>query len=79
MTETLPDRAVRAFEGHDAFERDGRACRNCGVDFDTGSVSLEAHFVVPPVHGGTVGVDNLVTLCRQCHATAHESVTTPSV
>ena len=62
-----------------AFERDGRACRNCGVDFDTGSVSLEAHFVVPPVHGGTVGVDNLVTLCRQCHATAHESVTTPSV
>jgi hypothetical protein len=24
MTETLPDRAVRAFEGHDAFERDGR-------------------------------------------------------
>ena len=23
MTETLPDRAVRAFEGHDAFERDG--------------------------------------------------------
>lgn len=61
------------------FERDGRACRNCGVDFDTGSASLEAHFVVPPLHGGTVGVDNLVTLCRQCHATAHESVTTPSV
>jgi transitional endoplasmic reticulum ATPase len=61
------------------FERDGRACRNCGVDFDTGSATLEAHFVVAPVHGGTVTPDNVVTLCRECHAAAHEHVTTPSV
>jgi len=60
------------------FERDDRACRNCGVDFDTGSVTLEAHFIVAPVHGGTVAPDNVVTLCRQCHASAHEYVTTPS-
>jgi 5-methylcytosine-specific restriction endonuclease McrA len=62
-----------------AFERDGRACRNCGVDFDTGSATLEAHFVVTPHHGGTVGADNVVTLCRTCHAAAHQHVTTPSV
>lgn len=61
------------------FDRDGRACRNCGVDFDTGSATLEAHFVVAPAHGGTVDADNMVTLCRKCHATAHEYVTTPSV
>ena len=61
------------------FERDGRACRNCGVDFDTGSATLEAHFVVTPHHGGTVGADNVVTLCRTCHAAAHQHVTTPSV
>ncbi len=63
----------------EVFERDDRACRNCGVDFDTGSVRLEAHFVVSPVHGGTVAPANMVTLCRRCHATAHEYVTTPSV
>jgi len=61
------------------FERDGHACRNCGVDFDTGSATLEAHFVVAPNHGGVVAVDNLVTLCQRCHAAAHEHVTTPSV
>jgi hypothetical protein len=61
------------------FERDGRACRNCGVDFDTGSATLEAHFIVTPHHGGTVDADNVVTLCRQCHVTAHQHVTTPSV
>lgn len=61
------------------FERDGHTCRNCGVDFDTGRTSLEAHFVVSPVHGGVVSADNLVTLCRECHAAAHEGVTTPSV
>ena len=61
------------------FERDGRACRNCGVDFDTGRTSLEAHFVVSPVHGGIVSADNLVTLCREWHAAAPEGVTTPSV
>jgi hypothetical protein len=61
------------------FERDGHACRNCGIDLDTGRSSLEAHFVVAPVHGGVVSADNLVTLCRDCHAAAHEHITTPSV
>ncbi len=61
------------------FERDGHACRNCGVDFDTGQRTLEAHFVVAPVHCGVVSEDNLVTLCRECHAAAHEGITTPSV
>jgi hypothetical protein len=61
------------------FERDGRACRNCGVDFDTGSATLEAHFIITPHHGGTVDTGNLVTLCRKCHVTAHQHVTTPSV
>lgn len=61
------------------FERDGRACRNCGVDFDTGSATLEAHFIVTPHHGGVADADNVVTLCRKCHAAAHNQVTTPSV
>lgn len=61
------------------FDRDGRACRNCGVDFDTGSAALQAHFVVTPQHGGVVAAENVVTLCRECHAAAHQHVTTPSV
>ena len=61
------------------FERDGHTCRNCGVDFDTGSTTLEAHFIVTPHHGGVVDESNVVTLCRQCHAAAHQHVTTPSV
>lgn len=61
------------------FERDGRTCRNCGLDFDTGQRSLEVHFVVSPVHGGVVSENNLVTLCRECHTAAHEGITTPSV
>ncbi|WP_302081932.1 HNH endonuclease [Salinibaculum rarum] len=61
------------------FERDGRTCRNCGIDLDVGSVTLEAHFVVTPQHGGVVAPDNVVTLCRECHSAAHQHVTTPLV
>ena len=72
---------VDSFAGlrEQVIERDGHACRNCGVDFDTGQRTLEVHFVVAPVHGGVVSEDNLVTLCRECHAAAHEGITTPSV
>jgi len=35
MTEELPDRAVRAFENHDAFERDGRWFEVTTTRFDS--------------------------------------------
>jgi 5-methylcytosine-specific restriction endonuclease McrA len=40
---------------------------------------VAAHYVVSPAHGGAVDESNLVTLCEDCHAAAHEYVTTPSV
>jgi len=40
MTDELPDRAVRAFEGHDAFERDGRWFEVTTTRFD-GRVTAE--------------------------------------
>lgn len=40
MTDELPDRAVRAFEAHDAFERDGRWFEVTTTKFD-GRVTAE--------------------------------------
>lgn len=59
--------------GHDWFEireqvleRDNWSCRNCGE----GS-NLVVHHIVPINSQGTNQVTNLVTLCRQCHRSAH--------
>lgn len=46
----------------DVHERDGHKCVECGS-----SSQLEAHHVFPVCDGGTPSMDNLVTLCRECH------------
>jgi transposase-like protein len=48
------------------FERDGHACRNCGSD-----ENLYAHHIVPEAAGGGNFIDNLATLCGECHRAAH--------
>ncbi|TMU93677.1 HNH endonuclease signature motif containing protein [Streptomyces sp. DASNCL29] len=63
--------ARRAPSGHvrrEVFERDGHACVRCGLQ--AGVVPLEVAHVVPLAHGGTTGVDNLISLCPNCHVAA---------
>ena len=44
------------------FERDNWRCRHCR---DTSS--LHPHHVIYKSHGGLDRLDNLITLCVQCH------------
>jgi len=44
------------------FDRDGRACLNCGSPVD-----LECDHIIPISRGGTNFFDNLMTLCRDCN------------
>ena len=45
------------------LERDWHECKACGVS----GVPLEVDHVVPTFEGGSDDVDNLVTLCSDCH------------
>lgn len=51
--------------------RDGERCVLCGRGAAEGA-RLVAHHVLPVARGGAHDADNLVTLCRACHAAAHE-------
>jgi len=62
---------MKAHRGSDAlwrarrlqcFHRDGYACTRCGS-----RRRLECDHVVPLTEGGTNDLDNLRTLCRDCH------------
>ena len=46
--------------------RDGRRCQECGK-----AGRLEVHHLLPLKHGGDDSVDNLKTMCRDCHISAH--------
>lgn len=43
--------------------RDNCKCRVCGKS----NTKLEVHHIVPKRSGGTDNVNNLITLCRECH------------
>ena len=45
----------------DVRRRDGGRCRNCGA------VGTETHHLIARSLGGGDEVDNLVTLCAECH------------
>ena len=46
--------------------RDDFKCRQCGQ-----RGRLEAHHIVPLWKGGADTIDNLLTLCRNCHIRLH--------
>ena len=50
--------------------RDGYACTACGR-MPNSIRDLQAHHVVPLVQGGPDTLDNLTTLCTDCHSEAH--------
>jgi len=54
----------------DALDRDGWECHFCGNDRDSG-VSLHVHHIEPKSEGGPDTLENLITLCRDCHEKLH--------
>ena len=47
-------------------ERDGGVCQICGNVHDP-----EGHHLIDYQYGGAASVDNIVTLCRDCHKEIH--------
>ena len=60
------------------FRRDDHTCQRCQhqsgphAEGDSGRV-LQAHHIDPKSQGGSHEIDNLITLCRACHAVQHPS------
>jgi predicted HNH restriction endonuclease len=48
------------------FERDNFTCQKCKF-FSENKLDLEAHHVFPLCFGGKDELDNLITLCSDCH------------
>ena len=48
------------------LERDNFACRKCHVEDKTGKI-LEAHHITPLFLKGEDILNNLITLCKDCH------------
>ncbi|WP_168216071.1 HNH endonuclease [Halorussus marinus] len=58
------------------FKRDGYECQNCEYQAPTDSNSpsgLHAHHQTKISEGGGHGVDNLITLCQECHIEVHSN------
>lgn len=51
-----------------ALQRDGRQCTRCG---SSENESLHVHHKLPLAEGGTNDLDNLLTLCQECHHRVH--------
>ncbi len=47
-------------------ERDNYVCQNCGS-----TIEVQGHHIIDYQYGGSDSVDNIVTLCRECHKKAH--------
>ena len=48
--------------------RDHNQCTNCGT-----TTNLTVHHITPKRNGGTDTLDNLTTLCRNCHTEAEHA------
>ncbi|NMX22022.1 hypothetical protein C5S30_06250 [ANME-1 cluster archaeon GoMg4] len=53
------------------YRRDGWQCQKCGAT----NVQLHAHHIIPLSQGGSNEPDNLITLCKNCHAELHPLTT----
>ena len=49
-----------------AFERDNYSCKKCKIQ-DKTTRNLEVHHIIPLVSEGKDELDNLITLCSDCH------------
>ena len=54
------------------LQRDGGACRCCGISGPEAISILDFHHIIPVFLGGVDSVDNGITLCLNCHHLVHE-------
>jgi len=64
--EGVGDREVSRRLRGNALDRDDHRCVSCGSDDD-----LHVHHIIPRSQGGPNELDNLATLCAECHQYAH--------
>jgi len=50
----------------DILDRDNYACQKCRFE-DKTAKTLEVHHIIPQFLGGDDKIDNLITLCSDCH------------
>jgi 5-methylcytosine-specific restriction endonuclease McrA len=48
------------------FERDNFSCQKCKIQ-DKTAKTLEVHHIMPLGYGGKDEINNLITLCSDCH------------
>lgn len=54
------------------LERDNWECQKCGAKGGNyGNKSLHVHHIIPKSKGGDDEVDNLISLCKDCHESQH--------
>lgn len=51
-----------------ARERDNYTCQDCGTTETVLGKHLDVHHLISRAEGGTNDLDNLISLCRSCHA-----------
>jgi hypothetical protein len=49
------------------YRRDGWRCQNC----EARNIKLYAHHLIPLSEGGSNELENLITLCEECHKDMH--------
>lgn len=56
------------------IKRDGGICNECGYEAEPADgVSLHVHHVKPISEGGGHSLENLITLCEDCHIETHST------
>jgi hypothetical protein len=63
-------RALSPDERRAIWQRDNGTCQDCGRKGELGvdKHSLQIHHIIPRDYSGTHDPDNLILLCRKCHA-----------
>lgn len=67
--EGVRDRQVPTRLRNQTLERDEYACVRCGA-----SEELEAHHIIPRHEGGPDDLENMATLCSDCHSEVHRGI-----
>jgi len=58
---------------HKAHKRDDFTCQKCGLE-DKEMIKIEAHHIIPLCFGGKDDLNNLITLCFDCHRFAPDKL-----
>jgi 5-methylcytosine-specific restriction endonuclease McrA len=68
-----------------AIKRDKHTCQQCGIKEDwkfykeslRNVSNLHIHHIIPRCMGGSNKIDNLITLCEECHKEEHARLRLP--